>query len=256
MKSIEVALTHYKMEGILLAKKKTNNPSWMDDKKPEKKMCNRIYTEKISNFRTDLFDENKRLIFAEGLPHTGKTLNAIEAGVIQVMKNKYEKLVIIRPVLIPECGLLPGSLEDKMSLYTRQAKEYVNGACLEGWIALCLDKRIEILPADQLQGNHFRNSFVVIDEAQNIHKKQTFKTLSRVGDNAKFVIIGDTSLGQENAKIKHENILQYSVRKFAPYNHPNIAVHSFYDEEDILGDSFTKFLIVSLIPDFVDKGGD
>jgi hypothetical protein len=36
--------------------------------------------------------------------------------------------------------------------------------------------------------------------------------------------------------------------------HPNIAVHSFYEEDDILGDDFTKFIIKTLIPDFVEGG--
>jgi PhoH-like ATPase len=200
--------------------KKTRKTSWvLDDDKAEEEVVRevpRVYTEKIKKYRNDLLDVDKRLVFAKGLPHTGKTLNAIEAGVIQVCKGTYEKLVIIRPVIVPEFGLLPGTLEDKMALYIRQAKEYVNGASMEGWINLMLNHKIEILPADQLQGNHFRNSYVVIDECQNISVHQTFKALSRIGDGAKFVIIGDTSLGQENEKIKHDNMLQYSINKFEP----------------------------------------
>ena len=200
-------------------------------------------------------DSLERTFITKDFIVTHNTLNAIESGIEQVLSKKYtgmEKLVIIRPIVIPECGLLPGGLEDKMALYLRQAKEYVNDASMEGWEKLCYYKQIEILPADQLQGNHFRSSFVVIDEGQNIHYSNTFKTLSRIGDGAKFTLIGDTSLGQENTKIKHNNILSYCVNKFAPYNHPAIAVHSFYDEDnDILGDDFTKFIIKALIPDFV-----
>lgn len=226
--------------------------------KPEVKRApmERIYTDKIIQYRKDLLDPTIRLLFVEGLPHTGKTLNAVETGIEQVVEGSYAKLVIIRPALVPECGLLKGSLEDKMDMYIRQAREYVNESSEETWKELCAHEKIEIIPADMLQGNHFKDSFVIIDETQNISYKRTFKTLSRVGDNAKFVIIGDTSFGQENERIKHDNMLQYSVRKFAPYNHPNIAVHSFYDEDDILGDSFTKFLITTLIPDFVEKGID
>lgn len=234
-----------------MAKKKVN-PSWMKDEPKTAVKESRIYTEKIKGYRKDLYDPTKRLVLVEGLPHTGKTLNAIEVGVELVNKGVYDKLVIIRPVLIPEFGLLPGGLDEKMALYTRQAREYVNDSSLEGWLNLCLSKKIEILPADQLQGNHFKNSYVAIDESQNIHYLRSFKVFSRIGDGAKFVIIGDTSRGQENEKIKHDNLLQYGIRKFQPYNHPNIAIHSFYDEDnDILGDSFTKFIIKTLMPDFV-----
>lgn len=249
------------MEGILLmSKKKGVRKVYFEREKPEvkpevkKAPTARVYTDKIVKYCEDLNDPAKRLVFAEGLPHTGKTLNAIEAGILQVTSRKYEKLVIIRPVIIPECGLLKGTLEDKMDTYVRQAREYVNEACVDSFAELCSAGKIEILPADLLQGNHFKDCYVVIDESQNIHYKRTFKTLSRIGDNAKFVIIGDTSMGQEDEKIRHNNLLQYSIRKFEPYNHPSIAVHTFYAEEDILGDEFTKFIIGVLIPDFVAQG--
>jgi phosphate starvation-inducible PhoH-like protein len=212
----------------------------------------RVRTEKVVAYKKDLFDVSIRLVFAEGLPSTGKTLNAIEAGIEQVLAGTYDKLVIVRPVLDLETGYLPGDMQEKMSPFTRQSKEYINRCTMQGYNALLLTERIEVIPSTALQGNHFRNCFVVIDEAQNIHQKQTFKVISRVGDNAKFVVIGDTSLGQENSKIRHNSMLAYCVRKFEPYNRPEIAVHSFYDEDDILGDDFTKFLIVTLMPDFVN----
>ena len=211
----------------------------------------RVRTEKVIAYKKDLFDVSIRLVFAEGLPSTGKTLNAIEAGIEQVLDGTYEKLVIVRPVLDLETGYLPGDMQEKMSPFTRQSKEYIDRCTMQGYNALLIAEKIEIIPSSALQGNHFRNCFVVIDESQNIHYKQTFKVLSRVGDNAKFVIIGDTSLGQEDNKIKHNSMLGYCVKKFAPYDRPEIAIHSFYEVEDILGDDFSRFLITTLIPDFV-----
>jgi predicted ribonuclease YlaK len=227
------------MEGFILGKK---NITIQEGRKR---------TDKIVAYKRDLFDTEKRLVLAEGLAFTGKTLNAIESGMEQVLDGTYDKLVVIRPYVPLECGLLPGDVLEKMSPFTRQSAEYVNNGSQLGWERLIALNKIEILPADALQGNHFKNCFVVIDEAQNIHRKRTFKVMTRVGDGAKFVIIGDTSEGQENDKIKWDNLLKYVINKFQPYNHPNIAVHSFYDEDDILGDDFTKFIITTLMPDFM-----
>lgn len=211
----------------------------------------RIRTEKIVAYGNDLYNMEKRLVLVEGLPHSGKTLNAIESGIEQVIRGAYDKLVIVRPVIDLGTGYLPGDLLEKMSPFTRQSKEYVQGANFNGFDSMIASDRIEIMPSSALQGNHFRNCFVVIDEAQNIPWQESFKVLSRIGDNAKFVIIGDTSKGQENKRVGERSMLKYSMNKFKDENRGEIATHSFYDVNDILGDSFTKYLIESLMSDFL-----
>jgi predicted ribonuclease YlaK len=104
------------LEGFCLAKKKCV-PSFEKPDVPQE--SKRKYTEKIVKYRKDLFNREKKLVFCEGLPHTGKTLNAIEAGVEQVMKGIYSKLVIIRPITDNEIGFLPGTAEDKMAFLMR-----------------------------------------------------------------------------------------------------------------------------------------
>lgn len=211
----------------------------------------RVRTEKIVAYCRDLHDVEKKLLFVSGLPHTGKTLNAIESGLEQVLEGRYDKLVIIRPVIDLGTGYLPGDILEKMSPFTRQSKEYIACATQKSYEDLISQEKLEIMPSSALQGNHFRNCFVVIDEAQNIPRNQTFKVLSRVGDNAKFVIIGDTSTGQENVKVGRDSMLAYCVNKFTSSEREEIAIHTFFDIEDILGDDFTRYLIGTLMEDFV-----
>jgi len=205
---------------------------------------------KLQALKRDLLDPSKRLIFIVGLPSTGKTKCTIELGVEQVLAGKYGKLVLIRPILIPEFGYLPGDAESKMAYYLRQAKVYVDGSTLEGFRKLVEADKIEILPADQLQGSRFFDCFVVADEFQNIPEEYAFKFLSRVGEGCKFAVIGDISRGQANKKIRQgATLLDYGLSKFAEKAYA--SCHRFYDEEDILGDPETIDIIKTMLPDFV-----
>lgn len=202
-------------------------------------------TEKILAFRNDLVDTSKRLIFCVGLPSTGKTRSAIECAIEQVQRGTYERLVIVRPVIVPTYGFLPGDSDTKMFPYIRQSLIYIDKA-----VQIDLASKIEVIPVDQLQGNRFFNSIVVCDELQNVSQDETFRILSRVGENSKFILLGDTSRGQENRKVKDRSILHYAIDKFRDKSY--VAVHEFYDENDILGDEITKDIIVTLMPDYVD----
>ena len=207
--------------------------------------------QKLTNYRIDLTDMNKRLVFCAGLPSTGKTKQAIDCAIKEIREGFYDKLIIVRPVVIPKAGLLPGDLMEKMAPYTRQSNLYcqeLNGqVTLEDMIE---EGRAEVISADLLQGNRFARCYVIFDEVQNIPKSETFKILTRLGEGSKFVVIGDISRGQlARPSDKGNTMLDYCIDKFAGKDFA--AVHYFYDNDDILGDPITKSIIIDLLEDFV-----
>lgn len=213
-------------------------------------------TPKLKAFEEDLLDESKRLVFASGLPCTGKTATAMYCGIAKVCEEAYQKLIIIRPAVDNAYGFLPGGNEEKMAFLLRQVREYANEYAQGGWLTLQQQGRIEVYPADQLQGIRFSDSFIIVDESQNMHESTTFKTLSRIGEGGKFVVLGDVSKGQESAKVRDKSLLHYCINKFSIDSNetpirPEIGLHSFYEEGDILGDDFSRFLITHLMSDFL-----
>ena len=205
--------------------------------------------EHLKDFKTDLYDRSKRIVVAEGLPSTGKTKCSIEAGIEQVRIGAYEKLVLVRPVIIPACGLLPGLMAEKMMPYTRQSGIYVGQCSQQSFEELMNKHKIEIIPADLLQGNRFQDCFVVVDEAQHIHKDMTFSILTRMGESTKIVLLGDTSKGQASKKVGKESILNYTAEKLREKDYA--GMHYFYDESCVLGDGVTKDLVITLMGDFM-----
>ena len=209
---------------------------------------------KLTDYKLDLLDMKKRLVFVAGLPSTGKTKQAIDCAIKQLQGGYYDKIIIVRPVVVPKAGLLPGNLMDKMQPYTRQSNVYcqeLNGeVTLEDLIET---GRAEIIPVDLLQGNRFARCYVVMDEMQNVSRSETFKILSRLGEGSKFVILGDISKGQLGREARYgETIIDYCIERFQKKEYA--GVHYFYDNDDILGDIVTKDIIIELIPDFVFGG--
>jgi phosphate starvation-inducible PhoH-like protein len=55
------------------------------------------------------------------------------------------------------------------------------------------DGIIEIAPLAYMRGRTLSHSFVILDEAQNTTREQMFMTLTRLGEESRIVITGDSS---------------------------------------------------------------
>lgn len=215
---------------------------------------------KLKAYHQDLLDMNKRVVIALGLCLTGKSAQAVSCGMSELQNGYYDKLVLVREPLVSKCGCLKGDYRTKMAPYTKQAETYMANESQNSFEELMEMGRVEVSEPIFLQGNRFKRQFVICDEAQNIHKKDTFKIMSRVDEGCKLVIVGDISRGQENSRIKIEDSMPFYLynklkdnKELAEY----IGIHTFYDrEKDILGDDFCKLMINALYDDFVGNVDD
>ena len=129
----------------------------------------------------------------KGMAGSGKTLVACQVALDMVFKKDVERIIITRPTVAKEeIGFLPGDLKEKMdpwlapiyaNLYMLYDKEKVD--------KLIKDNVIEIVPFAFMRGRTFPNSFVIVDECQNITHGQTEMILGRLGKGGKMVFCGD-----------------------------------------------------------------
>ena len=148
----------------------------------------------------------------KGMSGSGKTLVAVQAALDMLFNREVENIVITRPTVSKEdIGFLPGDLKEKMdpwlapiyhNLYTLYGKEKVDKEIQKG--------TIEIVPFAFMRGRTFVNSFVIVDEAQNVTHEQMETVLGRLGKNSKMVICGDTA--QIDLKIKKESGFSFLSR--------------------------------------------
>ena len=176
---------------------------------------------KIKNpikFRLELNEEQKEakqtilenpVVLIKGMAGSGKTLVACQVGLDLVFKKEMNKIVITRATVSKEdIGFLPGDLKEKMdpwlapiyaNLYLLYDKEKID--------KMVVDNQIEIVPFAFMRGRTFPNSFVIVDECQNITGQQTEMMLGKGG---KIVFCGD--LAQVDLKSKKDSGIGFFPR--------------------------------------------
>lgn len=74
-------------------------------------------------------------------------------------------------------------------------------------------QKIEILPLGFVRGMTIENSFVIIDETQNLSKYEIRSVLSRMGERVKCVCLGDTRQIENPHLNESINGLNWIVKK-------------------------------------------
>lgn len=154
------------------------------------------------------------VVVAGGPAGTGKTYLATLAA-IQAYRNKeVSRIVLCRPAVSiegEEHGFLPGDLTAKLAPWVRPItdilREFYNIKEIEHMIA---EEIIEFAPLGFLRGRTFKDTFLILDEAQNASPLQLKSLLTRIGKDSKFVINGD--IEQADRKTKDNGLMDLCDR--------------------------------------------
>ena len=148
----------------------------------------------------------------KGMAGSGKTLVATQVALDLLFTKRIDKIIITRPTVAKEeIGFLPGDLQAKMdpwlapiyhNLFMLYNEEKVKKEMEAG--------NIEIVPFAFMRGRTFLNSFVIVDEAQNVTHSQMETVIGRLGKNAKMCICGD--MAQIDLRDKRETGFSFLSR--------------------------------------------
>jgi len=137
---------------------------------------------------------NNDLSFIVGPAGTGKTFISIVMA-LRALKNKsVKKIILSRPAVEAgeTLGYLPGDLKEKLDPYLQPLYDGLRQLISKEKLNRYLDDNIiEILPLGYMRGRTLNNSFVILDEGQNVTKSQMKMFLTRMGLGSKFVVTGD-----------------------------------------------------------------
>lgn len=137
------------------------------------------------------------ITFCYGPAGTGKTAVAVGIALqhICVPSPAFDKLVIMRPAKEAcgeRIGYLPGDLSEKMAPWAAPILDnmqiFIEAAQIKN---LFWENKIEIIPTAFARGRSLNNSFILVDEAQNLSPDQMLMILTRIGKNSKMVLNGD-----------------------------------------------------------------
>ena len=186
---------------------------------------------------------SKDLTFAVGPAGTGKTYLSVSCALRALRDKTVSRIVITRPIVEAgeHLGFLPGDLQEKVNPYLRPIFDaFIDLAGPEKFATLWDSGIIEIAPLAFMRGRTLRNSFVILDEAQNTTREQMKMFLTRFGDNSKVVITGD--LTQIDLPQKASSGLQHAVTILKSVDEIGII---YFGDEDVVRHPLVKKIVTA-----------
>ena len=136
------------------------------------------------------------IIISAGPAGTGKTYLAVAVALTMLLEKKIERIILSRPAVEAgeRLGFLPGDMKEKVDPYLRPLYDSLYDLLDYEKIQKKIEiGDIEIAPIAFMRGRTLKNSFAILDEAQNATDIQIKMFLTRIGENSKIVINGDPS---------------------------------------------------------------
>ncbi len=136
------------------------------------------------------------IIISAGPAGTGKTFLAVAVGLTMLLEKKIERIILSRPAVEAgeRLGFLPGDMKEKVDPYLRPLYDSLYDLFDFEKIQRMIEiGDIEIAPLAFMRGRTLKNSFAILDEAQNATDTQIKMFLTRIGENSKIVVNGDPS---------------------------------------------------------------
>jgi len=165
---------------------------YVEKRKPKNPIKFNIQLNEEQKIAKSIIIENPITVI-KGMAGSGKTLVAAQAALDMLFNKEVERIVITRPTVSKEdIGFLPGDIKEKMDPWL--APIYHNLYMLYDKVKIDRDLdngKIEIVPFAFMRGRTFVDSFVIVDEAQNVTHSQMEAVIGRLGKGSKMVICGD-----------------------------------------------------------------
>ena len=161
-------------------------------KTPKKSVIPR--SEKQKNYVRAL--KESEVIISTGPAGTGKTFLAVAVALTMLLEKKIERIILSRPAVEAgeRLGFLPGDMREKVDPYLRPLYDSLYDLLDYEKIQKKIEiGDIEIAQLAFMRGRTLKNSFAILDEAQNATDTQIKMFLTRIGENSKIVVNGDPS---------------------------------------------------------------
>lgn len=198
--------------------------------------------------------ENKQLVVGEGRAGTGKSFLSCVHAANQYLKRNKSRIVLLRPYVHvgKSAGLLPGTLKEKLwplMLPMLDTLELVLGK--ERFHYMIEKDEICIEAVENVRGRSYRDSVVIVDEAQNITKAEINALVTRLEETSQLIIIGDSKqhdMKSEDSGIKFLADLIKKLKKNKPEwldeDDFNVLLHRTacveFTENDIVRSGLTR----------------
>lgn len=153
----------------------------------------RAKSEKQMQFVQTILDNT--ITICNAVCGTSKTFTSTVVGLKMLQAGMIKKLILTRPNVSLDgmsIGYLPGTANDKLGGYVSPMLSIVEDLLGTDRTAEYIEKGIiSVLPLEFIRGYSFVDSYIIVDETQNLRPNSFLSILTRVGKNCKLVMLGD-----------------------------------------------------------------
>lgn len=182
------------------------------------------------------------IVIAEAPAGCGKTYISGSLAAKFLAEGEVDKIILTRANVHvgKSLGMLPGSVTDKMEPLLAPILAVLRERMGDGLYSYNLNKqKIIMQPIEYIRGNSFRDTFLIIDEAQNLTVEEVQALVTRY-ESGRILFLGDNF----QTDVKGQNGLDW-LEKFADRNNLNYPVIKF-GLEHIVRSSLVKDFLTAL----------
>jgi phosphate starvation-inducible PhoH-like protein len=195
--------------------------------------------------------ENYPITIATGYPGTGKTYIPARLAVAALKSNCIKSIVLSRPNISVSnsLGYFKGTKDEKMLNWLAPVLSAFRESLAPSDLQYCIKEdvaRITFCPLEVIKGVSWKNSFIIIDEAEDCTFKELRSICTRIGNNSTLVLCGDidqcdlnhSGLAELINLLNHDQQMQAHV-KHIEFNDINTIVRSETCKQMVL--SFQRY---------------
>lgn len=162
--------------------------------------------------------------------------------------NNYVDRIVLSRANVPTgrtLGHFPGTVEDKLTPWVTPALDVLRKFLGDHKYQYAMEKKqLQLQPLETIRGRSFEQSFIVIDEAQNLSIEEVISITTRLGEYSKLLLLGDPF----QTDIKGQNGLVWFDEISKKYGLDVPVVH--FDLDDVVRSKIVKDILVALYKEF------
>lgn len=153
-------------------------------------------------FANAIWNPDIDIVFVNAVAGTGKTFVATGVADMLVKYGKFKGITyIMSPYGERKQGWLPGTITEKSSVYFEPFYQALQACGIPPTTSINDESMVNqkngtgyitTITDTYLRGSNLNDCVVILDECQNFSVSQLKKTLTRIGSNAKVILIGHT----------------------------------------------------------------